>query len=97
MIELIISPEASQDLNTIADYFMVHNVDAGERLFQQFNKRCKQLAAFPNSGRAYANLRSDLRGVNCEGFIIFYRVTDQDLVILRVINGCQNLTGIFPL
>jgi toxin ParE1/3/4 len=55
MIELIISPEASQDLNTIADYFMVHNVDAGERLFQQFNKRCKQLAAFPNSGRAYAN------------------------------------------
>jgi plasmid stabilization system protein ParE len=33
MRELIISTEAIQDLNDIADYFVLRNVDAGERLF----------------------------------------------------------------
>jgi toxin ParE1/3/4 len=47
MRELIISTEAVQDLNDIADYFMLRNIDAGEGLFQQFNQRCKQLATLP--------------------------------------------------
>jgi toxin ParE1/3/4 len=94
MRELIISPDAIQDFNDIADYFLPRNVDAGERLFQQFNQRCQQLVNFPNSGRSYASLRPDLRGLSCAGYIIFYRVTDQSLIILRVINGRQNLLDI---
>jgi toxin ParE1/3/4 len=95
MRELIISPEAIKDLNYIADYFMVRNVDAGERLFQQFNQRCQQLAAFPNSGRTYESLRPNLRGLSFQGYIIFYRVTAEKLIILRMINGRQNLPEIF--
>jgi toxin ParE1/3/4 len=95
MRELIISIEAVQDLNDIADYFMLRNIDAGEGLFQQFNQRCKQLATFPNSGRIYENLRQNVRALSFQGYIIFYRVTEERLVILRVVNGRQNLPKFF--
>ncbi|NJN49268.1 MAG: type II toxin-antitoxin system RelE/ParE family toxin [Alkalinema sp. RL_2_19] len=50
MRELIIAPEALQDLNAVADYFVDRDVEAGEFLFQRFNQRCRQLANFPLSG-----------------------------------------------
>ena len=95
MRSLIISPEATQDLNNIADYFMSLNYEVGERMFQRFNQRCKQLATFPNSGRSYTNFRPGLRGLSFEGYIIFYRVTDQSLTIVRVISGRQDLSNVF--
>ncbi len=95
MRSLIISPEATQDLNNIADYFMPLNYEVGERLFQRFNQRCKQLATFPNSGRSYANFRQGLRGLSFEGYIIFYRVTEERLTIVRVVSGRQDLSKVF--
>jgi toxin ParE1/3/4 len=95
MRALIISPEATQDLNNIADYFMLLNLEVGERLFERFNQRCKQLATFPNSGRSYTNLRQGLRGLSFESYIIFYRVTDESLTIVRVVSGRQDLSKVF--
>ncbi len=64
-------------------------------LFQRFNQRAKQLANFPLSGKSYGHLRPNLRGINFEKYIIFYHVTDAELVILRVLSGRQNLPTIF--
>jgi toxin ParE1/3/4 len=58
MSNLIISPSASRDLNQIADYFLEVNLEAGEKLFQEFNKRCHKLSMFPNMGRSYAQIRN---------------------------------------
>ena len=41
MKKYIISSSASKDLNNIADYFLSVNVEAGEKLFREFNKKCK--------------------------------------------------------
>ena len=38
MNRYIIAPSASQDLNKIADYFLVVNIEAGEKLFRKFYK-----------------------------------------------------------
>jgi toxin ParE1/3/4 len=43
MKQHIISPEASQDLEEIIDYFASVNIDAGERFVDEFNKKCKYL------------------------------------------------------
>ncbi len=37
MSRFIIAPSASQDLNRIAEYFLERNVEAGEKLFREFN------------------------------------------------------------
>jgi toxin ParE1/3/4 len=86
---------ASQDLDQISEYFMSRNIEAGERLFQEFNRKCQNLAQFPNIGRSYGHIVPGLRGVPLNGFIIFYEVTDDTLTILRIVNGRQDLEALF--
>jgi plasmid stabilization system protein ParE len=51
--EYIISQPAIRDLESISSYFADINVEAGEKFLRGFNKRCQQLANFPNIGRSY--------------------------------------------
>jgi len=95
MRKFIIAPTASQDLNKIADYFLTVNVTAGEKLFQLFNQKIKQLTQFPLMGRSYNHIKPSLRGLPPKGYIIFYRVSDDQIEILRIVNGHQNLSDLF--
>jgi toxin ParE1/3/4 len=91
----IIAPSASKDLNNIADYFLGVNIEAGEKLFQSFYQKCQQLAQFPYLGRSYSHIRPLLRGLPLAGYIIFYRVVDGTVEILRIVNGRQDLDALF--
>jgi toxin ParE1/3/4 len=95
MSKYIISPSASRDLDEIADYFLSCNVEAGERLFREFNSKCQKLVNFPYMGRSYAHVRPLLRGLPLDGYIIFYRIIDNGVKILRVVNGRQDLESLF--
>lgn len=90
----IISPSASRDLNQIADYFLTRNLEVGEKLFREFNKKCQNIANFPNIGRSYAHIRPGLRGLPLDGYVILYKVLD-DVEILRVVSGRQDLESLF--
>lgn len=90
-----ISRSASQDLTNIANYFLEHNVDAGERFFQEFNQKCHYLTRFPYIGKSYEHLLIGTRGISLKNYIIFYRVTDQSIEIFRVLHGQQNLEKLF--
>jgi toxin ParE1/3/4 len=91
----VISLKASQDLNAISDYFVSRNIETGERLLQDFNQKCVKLMQFPQMGRSYVAIRPWLRGVPLDGYIIFYEVTDDEIIILRVVSGRQNLEILF--
>ncbi|MEH1795784.1 type II toxin-antitoxin system RelE/ParE family toxin [Nostoc sp.] len=52
MSRYVISLSASRDLNEISDYFLIQNLEAGEKLFREFNNKCQNLAVFPNMGRS---------------------------------------------
>jgi toxin ParE1/3/4 len=95
MSRYVINILASRDLNEIADYFAENNLEAGERFFRAVNRKCQQLVAFPNSGKSYAEIRSDLRGIALEGYVIFYRVLDEGIEILRVVSGRRNFPSLF--
>lgn len=95
MSRYVINILASQDLNAIADYFAENNLEAGERFFREFNRKCQQLVNFPNSGKSYAQIRPGLRGLSLEGYIIFYRVLGDSIEILRIASGRRNLPSLF--
>jgi toxin ParE1/3/4 len=94
-MEYFIAKEASQDLDEILDYFLVSNINAGERFIQRFNKKCENIAKFPNIGRSYAKFYPSLRGIPLDGYIIFYRVFEDSVVIVRVVSGYRDLKSIF--
>jgi toxin ParE1/3/4 len=95
MSRYVINVLASQDLNAIADYFTENSVEAGERFFQAFNQKCQQLVAFPNSGKSYESIRPGLRGLSFEKYIIFYRILNDGIEILRVVSGRQDFPSMF--
>jgi toxin ParE1/3/4 len=95
MSRYVINVLASRDLSEIADYFAETHVEVGERFFREFNSKCQQLVSFPSSGKSYGAIRSDLRGLSVEGYIIFYRILDDGIEILRVVNGRRNLPSLF--
>jgi toxin ParE1/3/4 len=91
-----ISKAACQDLDAIAEYFLTRNIDTGERFFQEFNQKCKNLIKFPLMGRSYVSIDVDLRGLPIQSYIILYRITkDTQLEIVRVVNGRQDLEDLF--
>ncbi|MBW4544284.1 MAG: type II toxin-antitoxin system RelE/ParE family toxin [Symplocastrum torsivum CPER-KK1] len=95
MSRYVINILASRDLTEIADYFAENSLEAGERFFREFNRKCQQLVAFPNSGQSYAQIRPGFRGLSLDGYIIFYRVLDDGVEILRVISGRRNFPSLF--
>ncbi|NEU76203.1 type II toxin-antitoxin system RelE/ParE family toxin [Hassallia byssoidea VB512170] len=94
-MKYFIAKEASQDLDEILDYFLVRNVNAGERFIREFNKKSQNIAQFPNIGRSYAKLDPKTRGIPLDGYIIFYRVFEDSVVIVRVVSGYRDLESIF--
>jgi len=95
MKRYVINILASRDLNEIADYFAENSLEAGERFFIAFNRKCQQLVAFPNSGKSYASIRPDLRGISLEKYVIFYRILDDGIEILRVVSGRRDFPSLF--
>ena len=95
MSRYVINILASRDLNEIANYFAETRLEAGEQFFLKFSRKCQQLVAFPNSGKSYAQIRADLRGLPIESYIIFYRVLDDGVEILRIVSGRRNLPSLF--
>ena len=53
MSQYVISPEAIRDLDEITSYFADRNVDVGDRLLDEFTKKCRFLTQFPLMGRRY--------------------------------------------
>ena len=95
MSQYIISRPAIRDLESISAYFTDVNIEAGEKFLQGFSKRCKQLASFPNIGRSYDDLQIGLRGLTMSGYIVLYRLIDDGIEIVRVVNGRQDLGALF--
>jgi toxin ParE1/3/4 len=80
----------------LSQYFLESNIDAGEKLFKSFNQRFHNLTQFPNIGKLYPHLLPDIRGLLVDKYIIFYRVTPIQIEIIRIVDGRQDLTQIFP-
>ncbi|MBW4619429.1 MAG: type II toxin-antitoxin system RelE/ParE family toxin [Cyanosarcina radialis HA8281-LM2] len=95
MSRFVIAPSSSRDLDRIAEYFLERNVEAGEKLFREFNQKCFNLVKFPNLGRSYSHIRPNLRGLPLDGYIIIYEVSNEGVNILRVVNGRQDLEALF--
>ncbi|MDY7007703.1 MAG: type II toxin-antitoxin system RelE/ParE family toxin [Cyanobacteriota bacterium] len=91
----LISPEASQDLDEIFDYFSNHNVDAGETFVIAFENKCEKLLQFPKMGKSYQDIEPSLRGIPLDNYIILYRLIDNGVEIVRVVSGYRNLEYIF--
>jgi toxin ParE1/3/4 len=95
LTQYLIAPDAARDLDEIAEYYAVDNIEAGEKLLDEFETRCKYLVNFPKIGKSYRLFRANLSGISFSGYIIFYRANEDIVEILRVVNGSRDLEALF--
>lgn len=94
-MNFILAPSTIRDLDRLSQHFLETNVEAGERLFKALNQKFYNLTQFPNLGKQYPQLDPHIRGLLVEKYIIFYRVTEIQVEIVRVVDGRQDLTKLF--
>ena len=90
-----ISRTASYDLEEIVDYLSDREFDSGEQFLKKFTQKCRNLVNFPLIGKPYDDLNSGLRGIFLDRYIIFYQVTNEAVIIARVVRGDRDLTTLF--
>jgi toxin ParE1/3/4 len=87
---------ASRDIENIIDYVADNSsFDAAERLLKKINKKCRNLANFPNMGRKRDELLTSLRSFPVDDYLIFYRQIEEGIEILRVVSGYRDLDALF--
>lgn len=91
-----ITPQASQDIEAIADYLaMQSNLAMAETFLTEVDQSFQRLGQFPYLGRQRDELYPGLRSLPCRQYLIFYRLLDSEIEIFRVVSGYQDLTTLF--
>lgn len=94
--ELVWSPESEQDLLDIWAYSArTWSLEVADNRLEVINASCERLSQWPFSGRARDELRKGLRSVVVRPHVVFYRVRDTNVDIVRVLDGRRDLDAIF--
>ncbi|MFA6218444.1 MAG: type II toxin-antitoxin system RelE/ParE family toxin [Erythrobacter sp.] len=87
MRDLSVSWRAVADLAEIADFTIAEfGIAQARRYRDQFQACFDSLADNPLLGRSADDLAPGLRRVRQQAHVVFYRVTDRDLLIVRVLH-----------
>ncbi len=90
-----ILPSANIDLIEIADYLYSRNVSAADRILDAINERIENLRKLPLSGPLRDDLSPGLRYFVEKDYLVFYRVEDEEVHIIRVLHGKRDLDAEF--
>lgn len=89
------SPEAETDLIEIWRYLAPEtSAEFADRQLRSLENAANRLSEWPLAGRTREELAANLRSIVCEPYVIFYRVADATVQIVRVIHGRRDLPTI---
>ncbi|MEO0686097.1 MAG: type II toxin-antitoxin system RelE/ParE family toxin [Cyanobacteria bacterium J06649_11] len=90
-----ISKGASQDLEDIWSYIAKNNTRAADKVFDKLREKFAQLAKFPQMGKGREDLAIYLRSFPVGSYLIFYRIIDEGIEIVRIVHSLQDIEQIF--
>ena len=86
------TPLAAQDYREIMDYLLERSEPAAERFNQEVEAACHLLAGQPRMGRQRDDLLAGMLSIVIGRYVLFFRATDSEIQILRIIHGARNIT-----
>ena len=93
IFRIVYTAPASRDLDEIDDYLTtVAGPVVAERLVEEIIAAAETLGVMPTRQRERAKLGQGLRSIPVRNHMIFYRVDDDVVSILRVIHGSRDIT-----
>ncbi len=85
-------PSAHSDLESIYRFVAKDDVLAADRLFERLDGCCHALADFPRRGAARLELGKGLHSWSVGRYIIFYRLLENVVTVIRVVHGARDLS-----
>ena len=90
------SPEAEQDLLAIWIHVAREaSPDVADEQLRSLDRACEALAQWPHSGRARDELFRGVRSIAVEAYVVFYRVGNSAIEIIRVLHQRRDVDAIF--
>jgi len=90
-----LTPEASRDLEEIADFLAEDDAFAAARLVDAIEEKCRALAAMPGMGRARDEFAPGLRSSLSGRYLVFFRPVDDGIQVIRIVHGSRDLPKLF--
>jgi len=92
---VVFTDEAEQDIGRIVEYIAFHNPGRAITFARELIDRCEQIAHMPQSFTLVPRYRE--RGIRrrpYRGYLIFYRIEEDTIQIIHVLNGAQDYEAI---
>lgn len=87
-----VSAKARADLLQIYRYLAERNPAVAESVLQDIDAKLRQLSHFPFMGRERPEFAPHLRSALVHTYLIFYTVTNDHLVVVRVVDGRMDVS-----
>jgi toxin ParE1/3/4 len=89
------APRAKRDLADVWGYYShVASVEVADKLLREINDAAARLSADALRWRARDELMPGLRSTLVQPYVIFYRIKDETVQIVRVLHGRRNFPAI---
>ena len=90
-MRIVVSLRADSDILNIHSYLAERSPVAADRMLARFSQRFDELREFHLLGPDRSELRPSMRGLLIDGYIAFYIVEVDRIVIVRVIDGRMDI------
>ena len=90
-MRVVVSLRADSDILDIHSYLAERSLVAADRMLARFSQRFDELREFPFLGPDRSELRVSMRGLLIDGYIAFYIVEVDRIMIVRVIDGRMDI------
>ena len=95
-VRLRFTEQARQDLRDLwrgwAEYAAL---EVADRLLDEIESKIRLLLQFPNAGRRRDDLQPGIRSYSAGDVVIFYRISDSVLDVVRVLHGRRDVESLF--
>lgn len=89
-----LSKAAEADLTDIWTYRAESGEELADKLIEEIVEQLIMLSSFPQAGRKRPEIKEGLRSFVVERHVIFYRLADQDIEVVRVLYGTRDLKSV---
>lgn len=94
-MQVAFTPQAERDLETIGDHIADDNPVRALSFVRELRVQCLSMAENPLAYRLRPELGEGTRACPYGHYMIFFEVTLQTLVVIRVLHGARDLPAVF--
>lgn len=95
MLKLVVAPEAEQDMIDIWAYIAKDQIINADRFIERLQQKLNSLTELGEIGTKRDNVIKGLRSIPFHNYVLFYRVNEETLEVVRVLHGSREIDQFF--